>query len=126
MSHRRNKMSFERFSSSDIYMFEHVSGFIQCCGCWLDGDYEGNWSVELRTPREALAHLDRHEAAGHDIGGARNRIIKEYPDLDIEIQPYKRTEEEKIIHRKLMDDIKARFAAYEHPPQEFRDRSNGE
>lgn len=116
-------MSFERFSSSDIYMFEHVGGFIQCCGCWLDGDDEGSWLVELKTPREALAHLDRHETAGHDIGGARNRIIKEYPDLDIEIQPYKRTEEEEIMHRKLMDDIKSR---HQHPPQQFRDRSNGE
>lgn len=82
-------MSFERFSSSDVYIFEHAGGFIQCCGCWLDGDGD-NLSVDLRTPREALAHLDRHEAVGHDIGGSRSRIEKEYPDLDITIEPYKR------------------------------------
>jgi hypothetical protein len=103
-------MSFERFSSSDIYMFEHVSGFIQCCGCWLDGDNESNWSVELRTPRKALAHLDRHEAAGHDIGGARNRIIKEYPDLDVQIEPYVQPPD---LHEKLKAKILERWSNYE-------------
>ena len=117
-------MSFERFSTSDIYMFEHVSGFIQCCGCWF-GDWVSKPFPSFNTPREALVHLDVHENAGHDIGGARNRIIKEYPDLDIEIQPYKRTGEEEIVYRKLMDDITARFGN-EFPPQQFRDRSNGE
>ena len=118
-------MSFERFYSSDIYMFEHVGGFIECCGCWFSGDWLETqvYFPQFKTPREALAHLDTHENAGHDIGNARNRIIKEYPDLDIEIQPYKRTEEQEIIHRKLIDDIKAK---YQHPPQQFRDRSNGE
>ena len=85
-------MSFERFFSSDVYIFEHVGGFIQCCGCWFSGDWV-NESVdfpEFKTPREALAHLDVHENAGHDIGRARERIIKEYPDLDIIIEPYKR------------------------------------
>lgn len=124
-------MSFERFSTSDIYMFEHVGGFIECCGCWFSDwgisiEEKVEYFPQFRTPREALAHLDTHENAGHDIGGARHRIIKEYPDLDIEIQPYQRTPEEEARHTKLMNDIKARFAAYEHPPQQFRDRSNGE
>ena len=94
-------MSFERFSSSDVYIFEHVGGFIQCCGCWLDGDDEDSWFVELKTPREALAHLDRHDAAGHDIGGAKRRIEKEYEDLDVEIQPYVMPEEQ----RKRLDEF---------------------
>jgi hypothetical protein len=82
-------MSFERFSSSDVYIFEHVGGFIQCCGCWLAEEIDSDeWLLELKTPREALAHLDKHEEAGHDIGGARRRIEKEYPDLDIQIEPY--------------------------------------
>lgn len=87
-------MSFERFSTSDIYIFESVEGCIECCGCWF-GDWgisiEGKYEAfpQFKTPREALAHLDRHENAGHDIGNARNRMIKSYPDLDIEIQPFK-------------------------------------
>ena len=79
-------MSFERFISSDIYMFEHVGGYIECCGCLFAGwgitVDDDEISILLDTPRQALAHLDRHEEAGHDIGGARARIIKTYPDLD--------------------------------------------
>lgn len=105
-------MSFERFSSSDVYIFEHVGGFIQCCGCWLsDGGFglsveeNDSWFVDLKTPREALAHLDAHEAAGHDIGGARRRIEKEYEDLDAPIEPYVRSEEEEARIRAKFKEI---------------------
>lgn len=83
-------MSFARFSSSDIYIFEHVGGFIECCGCSLalPEDQELFGFTRLKTPREALAHLDLHEEVGDDIGGARRRIEKEYEDLDAPIQPY--------------------------------------
>lgn len=120
-AHKGKKMSFERFSSSDIYMFEHVSGFIECCGCWLiDWDTEG--FPQLKTPREALSHLDIHEAAGHDIGKARVRIQEEYPDLDIEIRPYKE-DPEKL--KEIKQKLKA-FFTQPHPPKQFRDKSNGE
>lgn len=81
-------MSFERFSSSDVYIFEHVSGFIECCGCLFSDWDDSEPFPQLKTPREALAHLDAHEKAGHNIGKARKRIKKEYPNIDIEIQPY--------------------------------------
>lgn len=83
-------MSFERFLSSDVYIFEHVGGFIQCCGCRLaETDYDEIFGfAELATPRLALEHLDLHEAAGDDIGAARVRIEKEYPDIDVKISPY--------------------------------------
>lgn len=113
-------MSFERFSTSDIYMFEHVGGFIECCGCWLS-DWDTEPFPQFATPREALDHLDRHELVGHDIGHARINILNEYPDLDTSIEPYVRSpEEEERIRAKLK-------AAFEkHPLQQFRDRSNGE
>lgn len=95
-------MSFERFSSSDIYMFEHVGGFIECCGCWF-GDWVSKPFPQFKTPREALAHLDVHENAGHDIGNARNRIIEDYSDLDIRIQPYKATEMDEEVYRRIVD-----------------------
>lgn len=119
-------MSFERFGSSDIYIYQHVGGFIECCGCSLeaplgltieeDGPLFG--FAKLNTPREALAHLDAHEAAGDDIGGARRRIEKEYEDLDAPIKPFVRSEEEEKRQRERL----AKF----FPPKEFRDRSNGE
>lgn len=98
-------MSFERFSTSDIYMFEHVGGFIECCGCWFGEWDQAEPFPQFKTPREALAHLDAHEKSGHDIGNARNRIIQDYPDLDIEIQPYVRTPEQEAEVRKLLIDF---------------------
>ena len=119
-------MSFERFTSSDIYMYEHVSGFIECCGCSLEEPL--GLSIEeddplfgfarLKTPREALAHLDAHEEAGDDIGGARRRIEKEFEDLDAPIEPYVRSEEEEAA-------VREKLSKY-FPPQEFRDIGNGE
>lgn len=106
-------MSFERFSSSDVYIFEHVGGFIQCCGCWLEGgnfglsveENDDSWFVNLKTPRQALAHLDRHEEAGHDIGGARRRIEKQYEDLDLPIEPYITPPEVRERQRARMREI---------------------
>lgn len=99
-------MSFERFSSSDVYIFEHVSGFIECCGCSLaEGvDREPFATVTFNTPREALAHLDEHDEAGDDIGGAKRRIEKTYENLDGLIESYNS----------------------QHPPIRFRDKGNGE
>jgi hypothetical protein len=97
-------VSFERFGSSDIYIYEHVGGFIECCGCVLataeDGEDFG--FTHVKTPREALAHLDAHESAGDDIGGARRRIEKEYKNLDAPIEPYVRSEEDEVRIREKM------------------------
>ena len=95
-------MSFERWASSDIYIFEHVSGYIECSGCTLvlPDDLEIFGTATMSTPREALTHLDLHEKKGDDIGGARRRIEIEYEDLDAPIVAYQR--------------------------QTFRDASNGE
>lgn len=98
-------MSFERFSSSDVYIYEHVGGFIECCGC-LFSDWDTEPFPKLKTPREALAHLDRHEEVGHDIGGARRRIEKEYEgNLDKEIEPYVTPPEVRERQRARMREI---------------------
>lgn len=127
-------MSFERFSSSDIYMYEHVGGFIECCGCSLAEVDEGEifGFAKLATPRGALAHLDAHEGAGDDIGGARRRIEREYEDLDAPIEPFVRSEEEEKRQRERLREIfkidevlkDARDGGF--PPANFRDRANGE
>jgi hypothetical protein len=126
-------MSFERFSSSDVYIFEHVAGYIECCGCSLiKGEDENDWYVKLSTPRAALDHLDAHENAGDDIGGARRRIEKEYEDLDAPIEPYVRDEESrKAVRDKLLlafnvDNVLKEARDGGFPPTRFRDRSNGE
>ena len=86
-------MSFERFLSSDVYVFEHASGGIECCACNLNStEKEDSWYFNASTPQEMINHLQEHEAAGDDTGGAIPRIIKAYEDLDIVIEPYKRKE----------------------------------
>jgi hypothetical protein len=84
-------MSFERFLSSDVYVFEHAGGGIECCACNLNSsEKEDSWYFNVPTPREMLSHLQEHEAVGHDTGAAIPRITKAYKDLDIVIEPYKR------------------------------------
>lgn len=127
-------MSFERFSSSDVYIYEHVGGFIECCGCSLvdPEDDEIFGFVKLATPREALAHLDAHESAGDDIGGARRRIEREYENLDAPIEPFVRSKEEEKRQRERLREVfkidevlkNARDGGF--PPDRFRDRANGE
>lgn len=94
-------MSFSRFGwDSDVYVFEHVGGFIQCCGCQYGEENFGFY--EAKTPREMLAHLDKHEADGDNVKRAKENIIAEYvEDLDVEIQPYVMSEED----QKRMDEF---------------------
>ena len=81
-------MSFERFSSSDVYMFPHVGGGIECCACFLS--LEDEPFPNFKTPREALAHLDRHLEAGYNIGRAKESILEDYKNLDEVIEPYQK------------------------------------
>lgn len=54
-------MSYSRFSNADVYVFAHVDGFIECCGCRL-GD---KW--DFHSPAEIVTHLTEHAEAGHDV-----------------------------------------------------------
>lgn len=85
-------MSYARMSdSSDVYIFEHANGFIQCCGCSITEpeDYEIVGFANLNTAREALAHLDEHVALGHKVPQkAFERIRKEHENLDAQIEEY--------------------------------------
>lgn len=123
-------MSFERFSTSDVYIFEHVGGFIQCCGCLLSDysfDNDSDGFPEFHTPREALWHLDDHEKAGHDTGHARTRILADYDDLDIRIEPYVEKAEVRQRRKDRFDELFEDFKqGYKFPPEQFRDKGNGE
>lgn len=76
---------------SDVYVYEHYAGFIECCGCSLGEIEDGEEFafVQLNTAREALEHLDAHRAAGDRVPEyAYEYIRKEHEDLDAQIQPY--------------------------------------
>jgi len=57
-------MSWARFSAdSDVYVYEDVAGYINCCGCSLEDPRETNFTEAAPLK----AHLDRHVAAGHKV-----------------------------------------------------------
>lgn len=56
-------MSYCRFSKdSDVYMYAHYQGGIDCCACRLEGR-----SVRLSDVVDALEHLQQHVDAGHKV-----------------------------------------------------------
>ncbi len=86
-------MSYARMNGvdSDVYIFEHAGGFIECCGCRLTApeDYEDVGFARLSTAREALAHLEWHVREGDKVPErAFERIREEHSDLDAAIEPY--------------------------------------
>lgn len=99
-------MSYARFGSggSDVYVYEHVGGFIECCGCSLakdeDGGVFGFGFTHLKTAREAIEHLEKHREAGDTVLDRTFEFIRtDHPDLDAQIEPYVEPEEVKERRR---------------------------
>lgn len=102
-------MSYARMSGdSDVYVYEHSSGFIECCGCRLTAaeEYEDFGFARLSTAREALAHLEWHVREGDRVPQrAFDRIRKEHEDLDAAIPAYVPPPEVRERQRKKMQEI---------------------
>jgi len=62
-------MAYARFFDSDLYLYPHVDGYIECCACWLNAPLEGGFGLSEKIyDDEALhAHLALHKAAGHKM-----------------------------------------------------------
>ena len=79
-------MSYARFGAdgSDVYVFGNMNGEVECCGCilqeceWVDAPDRPIFKGYLKAvgeiipyhftdPAEAIAHFDRHRAAGHVV-----------------------------------------------------------
>ena len=61
-------MSYCRFSpDSNVYLYPHVDDYIECCACRLkpEGEWFGNFRLD--APSDAIDHLNRHIAAGHQV-----------------------------------------------------------
>lgn len=57
-------MSYCRFLDADVYVFMSVGGWLECCGCWLADEEEGN-AYTASTTQQMVEHLRRHEEIGH-------------------------------------------------------------
>ena len=51
------------WDGNQLYMYEHVDGFIECSGCQFDDP----WIVQLNSVDEAIEHVAKHRAAGHHV-----------------------------------------------------------
>lgn len=103
-------MSYARMNGidSDVYVYEHANGFIECCGCHLTApeEYEDVGFARLSTAREALAHLDWHVREGDKVPRrAFDRIREEHLDLDSPIEPYVTPPEVRERQRKRMQEV---------------------
>lgn len=89
-------MSYARWGSegSDVYVYQHVGGGIECCGCLLmPMDGLSQWgaftrlSFRAQTAGEMYAHLGQHRDAGHKVpSSCFEDILIDHPDPDAPIK----------------------------------------
>lgn len=64
-------MAYSRFWDSDIYIYSHIEGYIECCACWLNERLEEyslfGLSEKITNDEQLEEHLDRHILAGHKV-----------------------------------------------------------
>lgn len=63
-------MAYSRFFDSDIYIYPHVDGYIECCACWLNEKLETGLfglSEKIRDDQTLEEHIDEHILAGHNV-----------------------------------------------------------
>lgn len=64
-------MAYSRFFDSDIYIYSHIEGYIECCACWLNERLEEQslfgLSEKITNDEQLEEHLDRHILAGHNM-----------------------------------------------------------
>ena len=60
-------MSYARFGwdGSDVYVFMHVGGWLECCTCILS--HESWESFQAGDTKTMADHLKKHENAGHQV-----------------------------------------------------------
>jgi len=64
-------MAYSRFSNSDVYIYPHIDGYIECCACWLNENKEEYSlflaNVQIDNDLDLARHLKAHAKQGHDM-----------------------------------------------------------
>ena len=108
-------MSYARFNNdSNVYVYHHYMGFIECCGCWISDEIPDEYgdipSPRFYTARAILAHLDEHVAKGYLVEEYTiNRIKAEYVDLDVPIEKFVETPEQIARAKARIDRLRQRW-----------------
>ena len=77
-------MAYTRFSDSDLYIYPHIDGYIECCGCWLNDDHDGYSlflnNVKIYNDMDLARHIKAHANLGHDMPEGLLQEILADPD----------------------------------------------
>jgi hypothetical protein len=64
-------VAYSRFFDSDIYIYPHVGGWIECAACWLNERADEyslfSMSEEIYDDGHLITHVREHIKAGHDV-----------------------------------------------------------
>lgn len=64
-------MAYSRFADSDIYIYAHVGGWIECQACYLNEPSDEysllSISEEIYDDGHLIAHVREHIKAGHSV-----------------------------------------------------------
>ena len=111
-------MSYARFSDdSDVYMYHHYMGFIECCGCWISDEIPDEYgeipSPRFETPRRAIMHLDEHISRGYQVPQSTfDRIYSEYAEnMDEPVKPFLNTTEQEARQKARLERLRAAWKA---------------
>jgi hypothetical protein len=77
-------MAYSRFFDSDIYIYPHVGGWIECQACYLNEptDQYSLFSVseEIHDDGHLITHVREHIKAGHNVPVGLLQEILDDPD----------------------------------------------
>jgi hypothetical protein len=111
-------MSYARFDDySDVYMYHHYMGFIECCGCWISDEipegYEDVPACRLETPRRAIRHLMEHISRGYKVSDmVFDRIYDEYAnEMDEPVAAFPETPEQVARQKAKLEKLRAAWRA---------------
>jgi hypothetical protein len=75
-------MAYSRFYDSDIYIYPHVAGHIECQACFLNEPQDEyslfSMSEYITNDDQLRDHLDQHAKAGHTMpDGLLDEILRD-------------------------------------------------
>jgi hypothetical protein len=77
-------MAYSRFTNSDIYIYPHVAGYIECSACFLNEPTDEyslfSMSEHIHDDETLLMHIVRHRISGHNIPDDLEAEILRDPD----------------------------------------------
>ena len=86
-------MAYSRFYDSDIYIYSHVGGWIECQSCFLNEPKDEyslfSMSEQIYDDKHLVAHIRQHRQLGHNIpDGLEEEILSDPDRYDLSDSPW--------------------------------------